>query len=155
MVCLHRRSKSLLMVQRINTIADGSTRYHRDPSTTDKGEVGSSSLPRPTNLFLQPEAVVFTRNEQLVFRDVTGNPSGRRDCNEQQLFSTNPAANAARGSRPKLTLSAVSVSYMAGKSSSRNSAGTILAPAGQGVPFKKCCMQTRRYDGAQRNHYVR
>ena len=30
-----------------------------------------------------------------------------------------------------------------------------LCPCGHGGCFKRCCMKSGRYDGAERNHYVR
>jgi hypothetical protein len=38
---------------------------------------------------------------------------------------------------------------------SRSSGATICARAVRGDCFKRCCMKSGRYDGAERNYYFR
>jgi hypothetical protein len=71
------------------------------------------------------------------------------------FFSTSPAANAAKGSRPKLRSSATIALSMAGRNYLRNWAGTTSALATPDVGFKNCCIRTGRYDGQPRNYYNR
>jgi hypothetical protein len=40
-------------------------------------------------------------------------------------------------------------------SSSKSSAAKTSAHAVHGGCFKRCCMKSGRYDGAERNHYFR
>jgi hypothetical protein len=44
---------------------------------------------------------------------------------------------------------------MAMSSSSRSSGATICALAAADRDFKRCCLRSGRYDGANRNHYFR
>ena len=108
--------------------------------------------PTESSRFAEDQVISISSSLSVMRR---ANPSGRRDCREQQLFSTSPAANAARGSRPKLTSSAVIALSMAGRNYPRNWAGKISVLAAPHVGFKKCCMRTNRNDGKPRKHYNR
>jgi len=44
---------------------------------------------------------------------------------------------------------------VARRSSSRSSVATTSVPAAPAAGFKRCCMQTGEYDGAERDYYVR
>ncbi|MGO9275235.1 MAG: SEC-C metal-binding domain-containing protein [Terriglobia bacterium] len=68
---------------------------------------------------------------------MTGNPSGRRDCREQRLFSTNAAASAARGSHPRLTSSAGFRVVHGDKELSEKLGRNDLCPCGSGRRFQE------------------
>jgi hypothetical protein len=68
-------------------------------------------------------------------------------------FLLKTRANVADLILPKLASSAAIASCMATSSLSKSLAATTCAPAAPAVGFKRCCLQSGRYDGAQRAYY--
>src|ERR1035441_3332383 len=68
-------------------------------------------------------------------------------------FLSSAAVSVAKDSPRRQTSSAATVSCTVTKSSSRSSDATIHVHAAQGVAFKRCCLNSGRYDGSNRNYF--
>ena len=67
----------------------------------------------------------------------------------------NGPANGAGDFRPRPKSNAAAAGCTAIKSWWKSSAGRISVPAVQGADFKKCCLSSGRYDGSERDYYLR
>jgi hypothetical protein len=68
-------------------------------------------------------------------------------------FLSSAAVSVAKDSPRRQTSSAATVSCIVTKSLSRSSDATIHVRAAQGVAFKRCCLDSGRYDGSNRNYF--
>src|ERR1035441_6603104 len=68
-------------------------------------------------------------------------------------FLSSAAVSVAKDSPRRQTSSAATVSCTVTKSLSRSSDATIHVRAAQGVAFKRCCLNSGRYDGSNRNYF--
>jgi hypothetical protein len=79
---------------------------------------------------------------------------GKEDPRLQPIgFLLSAQASAASLIRPKPGSSAATASSTGASSLSRSLAEMTSAPAAPDASFKRCCLQSGRYDGAQRAYY--